>query len=60
MKVLRNTDGTWRVENGAGETVATGLTNAAAWRWRDKVAGEPLNKSQDTSDWAFSKKANGE
>ena len=60
MKVLKNIDGTWRVENNSGFAVMTGVTNAKAWLFVDNQNRENLNKAQDQSDWVATRLANGE
>jgi len=57
MKVAPDSNGLWGVFSDDGAALATGLTNSQAWRERDRLMREPLNKSQDTADWAFSMKA---
>ena len=53
MKVCRKPDGQWAVENADGEVVGLYPSNAAAWRALDRLQNEPINKREDTADWAF-------
>ena len=44
----------------SGKIVSRHYSNSAAWRAVDKLNGEAMNRSEDTADWSFSKRANGE
>jgi hypothetical protein len=35
-------------------------TNAEAWRWADRYEGEPVSRSEQTSQWWFDTKINPE
>lgn len=50
----------WGVLNDDGKVVASGLTNAQAWREADRLAGEVISKSESTAKWAFNKTAHNE
>ena len=50
--------GLWVVEDDpSGEVLATAKTNAAAWRAADRIALEPINRSEAVQDWLFNKVA---
>lgn len=53
MKPEQQPNGKWRVITTDSDVLASNLTNAQAWRFIDKANKEPVNKRQDTSDWAF-------
>jgi hypothetical protein len=48
-KPQKTLDGRWYVRGRVFDT------NAAAWRWYDLQENEPLNRSQDVSDWVWRK-----
>lgn len=50
MKVEPEDSGTFRVVDG-DQIVASGLTNAKAWRIADIGNNEHLSKAESTSDW---------
>lgn len=58
MHPEQDEDGTWRVDDGTGYTLASGLTNAQAWRFIDKAQGEFVNSRESVADWVFRMQAN--
>lgn len=54
-------DGTdWLVVDRKGNTLRTCQTNSAAWHEADRINKEPVNRSEETADWSFNQKANGQ
>jgi hypothetical protein len=51
MQVDRTNDGTWRVIAADGEVLASGLSNAEAWRFIDSH-DETAADDAEASDWA--------
>ena len=60
LKAIQNENGTWRVDDGTVYTLASGLTNAQAWRFIDKAKGELVNSRESVADWVFRMQANGQ
>ncbi|MEN3793369.1 hypothetical protein [Fulvimarina sp. MAC3] len=60
MTVTRSPDGTFAVVSGH-KVIETGfITMAAAWPWIDRHDGDPINRSEDTSEWSWNKRVHGE
>lgn len=59
LVIQRDEDGTYSVRDTQGTALASGMSNAQAWRRFDILMNEPVNKRQDTGDWAFKQFANG-
>ena len=57
MQVVKQWAGSYSVKTELGQIVLENATHEEAWRFVDKHTGEPVNKSQDTSDWSFNKRA---
>lgn len=60
MHPIQDEDGTWRVDDITGYTLASGLTNAQAWRFIDKAQGELVNGRESVADWVFRMQASRE
>lgn len=63
MIVKQNPDGTWgiyRGPNGKQDIAGPFKTNSDAWRWLDRQTGEPISRSEKTSEYLFAKMASGE
>lgn len=63
MIIKQNPDGTWGVycgPKGKPDVAGPFKTNAEAWRWMDRQEGEPVSRSEKTSEWVFQKMASGE
>lgn len=59
LRVEKQEDGTWSVLDADGAVLASGMSNAQAWRRLDIISNEPLNKRQDTADWSASQTLKG-
>lgn len=60
LKVEKQADGTWAVVDADGAVLASGMSNAQAWRRLDILSNEPLNKRQETADWSASQMLRGQ
>ena len=49
--VVQAEDGTWNVVAATGDVLASGMTNAEAWRFVDRAAQEPISRAEDVTDW---------
>jgi hypothetical protein len=55
MTVAMNGEG-WAVVDGFGRVLADGFkSNASAWRWIDRQAGDPISRAEGVSEWIWSK-----
>lgn len=52
VTVFQGTDGKWYIHDDDG-TITNGPfpTNAEAWRFIDRITGQPTTKREDTVDW---------
>lgn len=46
-------------QDGSGRILHTAPTHAAAWRWIDRQAGEPISPAEKESEWISDKILNG-
>jgi hypothetical protein len=51
MQIRQEADGAWSVVAQTGEVLASGLTNAEAWRFFDRAEREPISRTEDVTDW---------
>lgn len=62
MTVIHTADG-WIVTYSAkSKAVIAGPfeTMAEGWRWIDRSSGESLSRSEETAEWSWQKRVNGE
>jgi len=55
--VVVETENGWSVVRD-GQQVAFGLSHREAWRMADRLKNEPVNRSENVSEWIFAKEAN--
>lgn len=49
----------WFVTCGAERIAGPFKTNGEAWRWIDRQEGEPVSRSEKTTEWVFGQMAKG-
>ena len=58
MKVIPSEKrGLYHLETDNGERLRSDITHREAWRALDRIAGEPISRAEDVSDWIFRKQA---
>lgn len=60
MNVVVKASDCWFVYNGNYFVAGPFKTNAEAWRALDRLEGQPINRSENTSDWSWNKRLHGE
>lgn len=55
MRVEQSDDGSWQVVDAAGQVVATGMSNAGAWRWLDRHSCEPVSPNEHRHDYVWTR-----
>lgn len=59
ISIKKDTDGSWRVTQG-DKVLLSGVSNAKAWSFADRLTGEQISRAEYTTDWSVKKQASGE